>query len=225
MSRKIFFYSRFIGMEDDECKIKQGFDRNIDLIEIKERLIKKLNELYEKQSNIDEPKKIIYNQICYIIIALLQLRNGSRISEAVNAFLKYMTKNDVDEKVIVKIAKSEGMKYDWKTKTKKMKKPRFRKIMFPEDYIDLEIFYDIKDNHQDFCIIEKLKICQRVRDYLLKYFNCNTHSLRYAFINYMLYSEKRNLADIAKFVGHTTVNQLVTYTQNKNIDQIFDLKM
>ena len=54
-------------------------------------------------------------------------------------------------------------------------------------------------------------------------FSCNTHSLRYAFINHMIYVENRPLPDIAKFVGHKNINQLVTYTQQKNCNKIFDL--
>lgn len=212
----------------EEEKIHIGFDRGLDYKEIKDKMIIHLNVLNEKLDKIESPKKkkILQNQICYIIIALMQLRNGSRISEAVTAFLKYINdESNIDSKVIVKIAKSDAKKYNYKTKKMVVKKARFRKIMFPEDYIDLDLFYKIKDEKPRICNIPKTRICQRIRDYLLLHFKCNTHSLRYAFINFMLYDQKRNLADIAKYVGHTSVSQLVTYTQSKNCDQIFDLKI
>jgi len=211
-----------------EEKIHVGFDRGIDYKAIKEQLIAEIPKLQKKldTEDSDKKKKIIENQICYVMIALIQLRNGSRISEAVNAFLKFISdKQKIDEKVIVKIAKSDGKKYDMKTKKMKQHKARYRKIMFPEDYIELDIFYQMKEAKPNVLKIELNKICQRVRDYLLLNFKCNTHSLRYAFINHLLYDQKRNLADVAKYVGHTSVSQLVTYTQSKNCDQIFDLKI
>lgn len=214
-------------LDDDDDKIKTGFDRGIDYIKIKDALIQKLDKLYEKFNFTHDKKelRVIMNQICYIIIALLQLRNGCRISEAVCAFNKYLNGEDIEKKVVVKIAKSDGKKYNYKLKKMIDNKARYRKIMFPSDYVDLEIFYNVKNEQPEVLYIKTDRICQRVRDYLLKYFNCNTHSLRYAFINYMLYDMKRNLADIAKFVGHKSVNQLVTYTQHKNCDKIFDLKI
>ena len=41
----------------------------------------------------------------------------------------------------------------------------------------------------------------------------------------MIYEEKRQSNDVAKFVGHVNVNQLVTYTQQKNCDKIFELDL
>lgn len=214
-------------MEDNESKIATGFDRGIDFISIKEKLLLKLQALYKKSRSEDseKQKKIMINQIAYIMIALIQLRNGSRISEAVNAFLEFLKKDDISDKVIVKIAKSDGAKYNRLTKEMIKKKPRYRKLMFPEDWIDLEIFEEIKDSKDRILKIPKDRFRQRVRDYMLKYFNCNTHSLRYAYINHMLYDLKQDMTAIAKFVGHTTVSQLVTYTQNKNTERLFDMKL
>jgi len=64
---------------------------------------------------------------------------------------------------------------------------------------------------------------RRTCDYLLRGFDCNTHSLRYACINYLLYDQKKEMAIVAKFVGHTGIAQLVRYTQLKESDKIFDL--
>jgi integrase len=210
-----------------EPVIAKGFDRDVDFVDIKEKLLKKITSLYSKymKEESEKIKRIIVNQICYCMIALLQLRNGSRISEACIAFVEYLKGKPTDEKIIVKIAKSEGNKYNWKTKKKQMTKPRYRKIMFPDDWIDLDLFMDIQESDPQILKIKQDRIRQRVRDYMLQYFNCNTHSLRYACINYLLYVEKRNMADVAKFVGHSSVNQLITYVQLKNTDQIFDLKI
>lgn len=98
-------------------------------------------------------------------------------------------------------------------------------MMFPIKWIEkvninkliLEI---IKLNPQ---ILNKINLKKDICKFMERYFNGNTHSLRYAFINHLLYIEKRPITDVAKFVGHSNVNQLVTYTQRKNCEQIFEL--
>ncbi len=210
-------------MESEE-KILKGFDRGKDYMDIKKHLLNDINNKFDKYKNEDDlkNKKLLINQILYITIALIQLKNGSRISEACRAILKFVENEDIKNKVIVKISKSEGLKYNNKTKEKKLSKARYRKIVFPI-WINKHIFkYLIKEQPSGLFVKPNL-LKQRVLDYLLKYHSCNTHSLRYACINYLIYEQKRPLNEVSKFVGHTTVNQLVTYTQNKNVDKIYDL--
>ncbi len=206
-------------------EIAKGFDRGVDFIDMKNKLIKELDEVYDKLQSTEDKYEIRtnLNKAVYIMIALLQLRNGSRICEACIAFRKYSMSNKVDDKVAVKIAKSEGMKYNNKTKTKTLQKARYRKMMFPTDWIDYEIFEFVISYKPLALTVAESLLRQRVRDYLFKNHECNTHSLRYAFINYMLHEQNKPMTDVAKFVGHSSVNQLVTYTQNKNTDKIFDL--
>ena len=72
---------------------------------------------------------------------------------------------------------------------------------------------DVRDLRPDFCNrlknipFGKLKK-KRVLDYLLRYFECNTHSLRYACINYLIYEKNLPLNTVAKLVGHVGLNQL-----------------
>jgi integrase len=161
---------------------------------------------------------------------MIQLRNGSRISESINAFRKFIN-DGYKKKVIIKIAKSEGIKYvlnkydKEKKRVKIITKPRYRKMMFPNSWIETdnldELFVNLKKTHEKLIYNTSLRL--NITNYMSYHFNCNTHSLRYAFINYMIYDQKRPLNDVAKFVGHANTNQLVTYTQQKNCEQIFDL--
>jgi len=215
-------------MEEENNKIAKGFDRDIDYLTIKQKLLKNLDELCEKLQKKQTGYEIActHNQIAYVIVALIQLKNGSRISEACSAFrifLKEFVKNkDFNEKVVVKIAKSAGVKYNWQTKNKKISKARFRKMAFPT-WINKKFIDIIVDSEAISILVISKRLKKRVLDYLLRYFNCNTHSLRYACINYLLNEQKLQMNIVAKFVGHTNVSQLVTYTQTKNTDKIFDL--
>lgn len=209
-----------------DIEVAKGFDRNIDYLPIKDKLIKHYNNLILKLDNLDHTKdtyerskKVVLANLIHTIIPMIQLRCGSRISEACNAFLIFC-ENGFDKKVTVKIAKSEGIKYN---KGKKyVSKPRYRHMIFP-DWIDIKnIEKDICERVKD---IKKDRLKKRVLDYLLRYFECNTHSLRYACINYLIYDQKLPLNTVAKLVGHVGLNQLTTYTQQKNVDKVFDIKM
>lgn len=211
----------------DECDVEHGFDRGIDFNVIKDKLIKEYEiirdqdvELDNEDKFYDRRKKMLIHKMIYCIVALIQLRNGSRISEAVNAFKQFISKDNFNNKVLVKIAKSESTKYKKNTKEKFKTKARYRKIMFPIDWIEIDNNDDIKIYSDN---IQNKKLQKRVLDYLLKYFDCNTHSLRYAFINHMLFDLGKEMAVVAKFVGHTNVQQLVTYTQQKQTDKMFDI--
>jgi hypothetical protein len=216
-------------MNNNFNKIKKGFDRDVDFEPIKEQLT---NE-YIKQADkylTSKYKKLAGTSVIYILISMIQLRNGSRISEAIDAF-KLFLDNGIKDKVVVKIAKSGAIKYKkgldgkYDKNEKFLTKERFRKMMFPENWIDTsnidELFKKLKESHIDTINSDIIRI--NIVGFMKKHFKTNTHSLRYAFINYMIYTQKRPLNDVAKFVGHVNVNQLVTYTQQKNCEQIFDL--
>lgn len=206
-----------------EEKVECGFDRNVDYNEMKDRLIKKYKELQlelvEMDTLKDKRKKIVENQIIYCLVAMIQLKNGCRILEGCKAIKLFFEKEDLKNKILVKLAKSECTKKNKEGETF-VTKARFRKVQFPFGWVDFEITEDFKKRLSN---IEVINLKQRVLDYLLKYFDCNTHSLRYAFIGYMLYEKHVEMPLVSKFVGHKDVSMLVRYTQNKKADEIFDL--
>jgi integrase len=209
-----------------------GFDRNIDLIPIKKELQDAFkthhNDLYKKKGyGIQKSNKLIY-----IVIELIQLKNGSRITEAINAIKQFIDEDkNLDDKVLVKICKSGGTKYklDNGKKVKYEAKERRRKMVFPKKWL-LDVINENELNKLlnhfridriDYINHENMR--KRILNYMMKYHKSNTHSLRYAFINYMIYTEKREINDVAKFVGHTNLNQITRYTQYKNCEKIFDI--
>jgi integrase len=214
--------------EDDDALVT-GFDRGIDYKTMKDKLINCYREIVEGYSGLDpdgrvyksKKNKLLRKEI-YIIISIIQLRNGSRITEAVDAFKKFVEEGgDLNEKINVKIAKSKSTKYKKDTKEAFRTKTRYRKMIYPVKWIGSEIseIENIRNYLEDY----KGDLNRRVLDYLLMNHNCNTHSLRYSCINYLLYDQKKEMALVAKFVGHSNVNQLVTYTQKKESDKLLDL--
>lgn len=203
--------------------INTGFDKGLDFEKIKKKLLKKLQSVYyEYDKGIEVSRNI--TRMIYLTISLIQLRNASRIVEACEAFCKFIENGNINENVIVKIAKSEGKQYNNKTKEMTDKKARFRQLMFP-DWISKDIFKVIRKSDEVDNFINSNRQCKRVLDYLLMNCDTNTHSLRYAGINYLLSVKKLEMNVVSKFVGHTNVNQLVTYTQNKKVNEIFKMNI
>jgi integrase len=210
--------------DSEEHKIATGFDRGVDYLDMKSKLIADYNKINVDISLLDEAdkwydskKKRLFNKAIYALISMIQLSNGSRISEACLAFKLFLIKGTTD-KVVVKLAKSKTRKTDKNTGEEYYTKTRYRKIQFPTSWITMKHTTDLTKyleqmNYVKNCII----------NYLQRNYGCNTHSLRYAFINYMLYNQKKEMAVVAKFVGHSNMDQLVRYTQNKETDKLFDI--
>lgn len=213
----------------DNKQVAKGFDRDIDYQTMKNKLILEYKKIIDQINNLDidiksyiSKRRFLMHKSIYLLVSMIQLRNGSRVIEACKAIRLFLNNDDLDEKVIVKIAKSESIKYKKDTKEEYVTKPRYRKMMFPLSWIECNFLEDIKFYLKK---IENKSLKQRVLDYLIKYFKCNTHSLRYAYINYMLYDRKEEMSKVAKFVGHVDTMMLVRYTQLKNIEEMFDMDM
>ena len=208
--------------------VDQGFDRGIDFKEIKEKLIKEylstikeLEDLFTGDRYYNSKRRKLIHRLIYQLVSMVQLFNGSRISEACDAVSQFFIKGNPDEKIIVKIAKSESIKYN-KDGNQYKTKARYRYLIFPKRWIEFPT--NLKDTLETYIAhIGNKALKKRVLDYLLKYHKCNTHSLRYAYINYMLYTEKKEPSLVAKHVGHSSMAQLVRYTQKKESDKLFDL--
>lgn len=202
--------------------VETGFDRGIDYKDIKQKLIDKYKAQLKELDNTRlsaYDRKCLLNKQLYCLVAMIQLCNGSRILEACKALKIFFKKENTNEKILVKIAKSECVKTD-KNGDEYTTKPRFRKMRFPGGWIE---FIQTPDLTNALKKIKVKNLKQRVLDYLLKYFDCNTHSLRYAFINFMLYEKKIEMGLVSKFVGHSNTAQLVRYSQNKRADELFDI--
>lgn len=213
----------------EEDKIVKGFDRGVDYLEMKTKLIEEvgliiadIEKLSENKRGYEKDKLNLMRKYIYCLIAIIQLRNGARISEAVNAFEIFIQKKQkLDDKVNVKIAKSKATKYK-KGGEKVKTKTRYRKMIFPLNWVNK--INDI-DNIRNYLKEYEGSLNKRVLDYLNRNYKCNTHSLRYAYINYMLYTEKKEMTIVAKFIGHSNINQLIRYTQCKESDKLFDIEM
>jgi integrase len=170
-----------------------GWDRGLDYEETYSRILRGMSK------NKRHTK-------CYDAVLLLQLRNGARISEAVKAFLEYMRGSAKyhprNRKLVVTVQVS------------KKKRPEERLIVIPEELgdVDLSVCRELLEKG------DLLALKRRVEQYARDKYNFNTHSLRYAFITYMLV---RGVSPsvVAKITKHSKLDFILRYTEEKKAEE------
>jgi integrase len=161
------------------------WDKGLDYETTYTRLLRKINTIKADKTR------------CYLIIALIQLRNGSRISESIRAFREW-----------VKTGRNEIY-----VRVSKKKRLEDRLMIIPSDVEQYRLqcveLLDAGDK----------TLRERVRSTLYYYFKINTHSLRYSFITYLLKTGV-NPALVSKIIRHSRLDTLMHYVQVKESDTI-----
>jgi integrase len=135
------------------------------------------------------------------VVLLIQLRNGSRIGEAIEAVRQFCGSRATSVRVRVE----------------KHKEGDTRLMVLPEELRGKEG----RELLAKACLrLEKVKAPRvDIADYARKTFGFNTHALRYAFITYLL---KRGVSPsiIAKITGHRSLDYILHYTEVKTAEDI-----
>jgi len=136
---------------------------------------------------------------CYAAAALIAFRNGSRIGEAIEAFKEFLRTSKV--RIYVKVEKH--------------KKEDYRLMIIPKELVE-----------EDFSVCRELLgkskdvIRANVNRYLHRRLGINAHSLRYAFITYML-RKCVNPSIIVAITGHKNLNMILKYTERKEAERFW----
>jgi len=135
---------------------------------------------------------------CYVAIALLQLRNGLRAVEAVRAFKYFLATKQLEFEIPVA----------------KKRVPETRLVVVPAEFASVNL-----DTCVEMLSVDDKKITHRYKNWLLANLKINTHSLRYAFITYLL---KHGVSPsiIAKITRHSKLDFILHYTQQKAAEEI-----
>ena len=137
------------------------------------------------------------------VVLLIQLRNGSRIGEAIKAVKEFCNAKGKATSVRVSIEKHKGNDT--------------RLMVLPEELRNKEG----KDYLAKACLrLSRVKAPRvDIADYAKKTFGFNTHALRYAFVTYML-GKGVNPSIIAKITGHKNLSYILHYTELKTAEDI-----
>lgn len=177
--------------------INGTFDKGVNYSDAHKKFSDGINNLYSKDYiNQHEIKRL-----AYLVISLIQLQNGSRISETIEATRLFISDLELKIAVITIAKRKDGFR---------------RKILLPE-LITSDILERIKLEIKNDSVEE---LSKKIRMFLTRHYGWNTHSLRYALINYLAIEKKTPINLVSKLVGHKNINQILTYTQNKHVDEL-----
>jgi integrase len=135
------------------------------------------------------------------VVLLVQLRNGSRIGEAIEATKAFCATKE----------------YNIRVKVEKHKGTDTRLMVLPEELRDRQG----REYLAQACIrLSKVKSAvNAVKLYCRRTFGFNTHSLRYAYVTYML-SKGVNPSLVAKITGHKSLSYILHYTELKTAEDL-----
>ncbi len=172
-------------MPDREACVRRGWDACVDY---KEAYSQILGHLYKTGHPWD-------------VILLIQLRNGSRIGEAIEAAKAFCETKATAVRVRIE----------------KHKEGDTRLMVLPEELRNKEG----RELLAKACLrLAKVKNPKSaVKVYCKATYGFNTHSLRYAYITYLL-SKGVNPSLVAKITGHKNLSYILHYTQLKTAEDI-----
>ncbi|RLD17124.1 MAG: integrase [Caldiserica bacterium] len=162
------------------------WDKGIDFEKTRRLLLRKLKEEGKKEGI----RKI--SRMAHYITALIQLYNGCRASESVEAFNKWRVSG----------------KREIEVRVRKKRKDDHRLVVIPSD---------VQKYRNTIRYYEENTV--RYKNFIRQNFDFNTHSLRYAFITYL---SKQGISPqlIAKITHHTRIDMILSYTQQVKADEL-----
>jgi integrase len=167
------------------CLSGKGWDRGLDYETAYRVILRKINSVKNNTTK------------CYFTIALIQLRNGSRISEAIRAFKEWVRTSKTE--IYVNVSKK--------------KNSELRLMIIPSEISQYRLLC------VDLLEVNDKRLRNRVLSTLYYYLKINTHSLRYAFITYLL-RNNINVAIVSKLVKHSKLETLLHYVQSKEAEKV-----
>jgi len=185
-----------------------GWDKKLDFDEVEQTLKKEIKGLVKEKEYCEFKKKplgkrnalrLAYNSILYV-----QLWNGSRISEAIDAVLKFRQANASGKK------ENRRNNREIYVATKKRRSKKTDRLVIIPTLIKVH-YLDGLDNKTP------KQIQNGVSLFALNHYGWNTHSLRYAFFSK---GAKNGIPAniLAKMVRHSNVGTIAAYTRKEQAD-------
>jgi len=137
------------------------------------------------------------------VVLLVQLRNGSRIGEAIEAVKEFCNAKGRADSVRVRVEKHA--------------KGDTRLMVLPEELRGAQGRGYLRQACLRLSRVKAPRV--DIADYCRRAYGFNTHALRYAFITYML---KRGVSPsiVAKITGHRNLSYILHYTELKTAEDI-----
>ncbi|WP_367884948.1 tyrosine-type recombinase/integrase [Thermococcus sp. JCM 11816] len=173
-----------------------GWDKNLRYKEWVKKFERDIKEL-RNQTGANADKRLAYTIVLY-----LQLTNGCRIGEAVEAVKKLVSEFPDDRRVRVKVEKRKDGAERLIVIPKTIRKEDIRRVAW--------VFQNDTET-----------IKNRLKSWTKKRYGINTHSLRYAFISELA---RRGVSAqlIAKITMHSKLDYVLYYTQKVQAEELLE---
>jgi integrase len=168
---------------------KRKWDKGLDFKQVLGKLLS-FKRWVRESPRMTGLRRIALRNVNILLLALL---NGLRISEAVECYYKWL-EDPTQDMFSIRVAKSKTEKYRLC-------------VVKGLDSVD----------HKYTKHLEKPKP-NALQSWALIRFGFNTHSLRYAYINYML-QQGYDPATISRIIGHSKLDTLLEYIQQKRAQE------
>lgn len=169
-----------------------AWDRGLDLRSERRRLVKLI-----RGEDLRSSRSV--RRVAYFSIFLIQLMNGLRISEAVEAALAWAGSGRRELRVAVR----------------KRRDSYERLVIVPQELGARERAAVATLLNED-----TSKLTVRLKTFCRSVLGYNTHALRYAFISYMGLEKKMPAQLIAKITGHKKLDHILHYTEKEVAEEI-----
>ncbi len=172
---------------------KGTWDRGIEYGLLRKRLLRLYRRMREKADKSRRYRK----RLVHTLVLMIQLRNGCRVSEAVEALQKMALTGQ--RKVMVRVRKT---------------KKEEREVVLPKSVPDSDLRLIREDT--------KTLTADQVKSFAKYNLGINTHTLRYAFITHLAVEKGIQPNVVAKITGHVDLDHLITYTQQVKAEEILE---
>ncbi|MCD6348515.1 MAG: hypothetical protein J7L91_02705 [Candidatus Korarchaeota archaeon] len=174
---------------------KGTWDRGIEYGLLRKRLMRLYRRMREKAGKSRRYRK----RLVHTLVLMIQLRNGCRVSEAVEALQKMVSTGQ--RKVMVRVRKTK-------------KEEKEREVVLPKSVPDSDLRLIREDT--------KTLTVDQVKSFCKYNLGINTHTLRYAFITHLAVEKGIQPNVVAKITGHVDLDHLITYTQRVKAEEILE---
>jgi len=189
----------FIMDKNKVTERTRSWDQGLRFEEVNKRIVEDLKQERLKRDYAKALGKPYnkHSRIAYDCTLLVQLRNGARIGEAVQAVFQFLDNEQREQNV-----KAE----------KHRAKEVYRTIMVPGEVkkADLQAIEGKDPN----------KVREAIKVYAIRHLGFNTHSLRYAFITHLAADEKQPVNLVARITEHSNLNMLTRYVEKSKARDI-----
>jgi len=173
-----------------------AWDRGLDFEETSRRLVRLIEDL---KCRVYRGDRSAVRPLAYLVVLYTQLRNGLRVSEAVDAILKWAETGLREVRVTTRKSRIE------------------RLVVVPREISDLRWLAEFLKQEVETRGFKQ--VVKSIINFCSRSLGFNTHALRYAFITY-LSRIGVSPQEIAKLTGHRRLDYILHYFEKVKAEDI-----